>query len=281
MERRLAGLETDTAVWDSLATNADYVVIDPFFGATGGPPGRWYEPGDTFVVTDTRTGTTHEKVIAGVLSNALMFYSPTTPAAFPLVADARAVQSEFAGATVSSAFVGTRPGVDLASFSREVQGSYLSAGLVATPMPAQVRRMFEANISFFQLMEGFLALGLLVGITGLGVVMVRSVRERRRSIGILRALGFSSRTIQRSFLVESGFIAVEGVALGSLLGMLTTWLLYQRSAMFESMHTGFPVLWGTLGGLLLVTVVASLLATLGPARRAAGILPAVATRTAG
>ncbi|MFG3510349.1 FtsX-like permease family protein [Streptomyces sp. NPDC047821] len=59
-------------------------------------------------------------------------------------------------------------------------------------------------------MQGFLALGLLIGVTGLGVVMVRAVRERRRTIGILRALGFRARTVQRSFLWESAFIVCGG-----------------------------------------------------------------------
>ena len=115
-------------------------------------------------------------------------------------------------------------------------------------------------------------------IAGLGVVMVRAVRERRRTIGVLRALGFRTGTIQRSFLIESGFIAFEGVVLGGVLGVLTTWLMYQKSAMFASLQTGFPVMWGTVSVLALITVAMSLLATVGPARRAAHILPALATR---
>jgi putative ABC transport system permease protein len=109
--------------------------------------------------------------------------------------------------------------------------------------------------------------------------MVRAVRERRRTIGILRALGFQSRTVQRSFLVESAFVAVEGVVLGSVLGVLTTWLMYQESATFTSIREGFPLMWGTVTVLSLITVAASVVATVGPARRAAGIQPALATRT--
>ncbi|WP_031003465.1 ABC transporter permease [Streptomyces sp. NRRL F-5727] len=127
-------------------------------------------------------------------------------------------------------------------------------------------------------MQGFLALGLGVGITGLGVVMVRAVRERRRTIGILRALGFRARTVRRSFLWESTFVAVEGIVLGSLLGVLTTWLMYRNSAAFAGLDGGFPVEWGSIGVLAAATFGASLLATLGPARRAAAIRPARAVR---
>lgn len=92
-----------------------------------------------------------------------------------------------------------------------------------------MRNAYTANTQFFQLMQGYLALGLFVGITGLGVVVVRAVRERRRTIGVLRALGFRAKTVRRAFLAESTFIALEGVIVGTILGVLTTWLLYQNS----------------------------------------------------
>jgi putative ABC transport system permease protein len=140
--------------------------------------------------------------------------------------------------------------------------------------------MFSANIAFFRLMQGFLALGLVVGIAGLGVIMIRAVRERRRTIGVLRALGVQARTMRRSFLLESGLIAVEGVLLGSILGVLTTWLMYQKSATFETVRTGFPVEWITIAVLLTATLVLSLIATVVPARRASRIVPALAVRIA-
>ena len=68
------------------------------------------------------------------------------------------------------------------------------------------------------------ALGLLVGIAGLGVVMVRAVRERRRNIGVLRALGFQAGTVQRAFLTESSLVALEGILFGSALGLVTAYL---------------------------------------------------------
>ncbi|MFC9492125.1 hypothetical protein ACFTZM_39475, partial [Streptomyces hydrogenans] len=74
------------------------------------------------------------------------------------------------------------------------------------------------------------------------------------------------------------FVAVEGIVLGSLLGVLTTWLMYRNSAAFEGLEGGFPVEWAGVGGLAAATFVASLLATIGPARRAAAIRPALAVR---
>jgi putative ABC transport system permease protein len=251
--------------------------MDQFFGATGGPNGSYYSPGDSFTLTDPRTGLREQKIIAGILINAQIFYpvNGQSGAAYPVIGSAEAVRSTFGkAAELTGALIRTRPGVDPQRLASELQSAYLSSSLVATPMAASVRRMFAANVAFFRLMQGFLALGLAVGITGLGVVMVRAVRERRRTIGVLRALGFASRTVQRSFLMESAIVAAEGVVLGSVLGLLTTWLMY------DGVRVRFPIEWPIVSVLVAVTVALSLAATWLPARNAARIRPAVAVRIA-
>ena len=130
---------------------------------------------------------------------------------------------------------------------------------MATSIRQVVERMFAANRSFFQLMLGFLALGLLVCLTGLGVVMVRAVRERRRTIGVLRALGFRTGTIHRSFMLESSFIAFEGILLGVGLSVLTSWLLFTNSSAFKGLEGGFIIDWRTISLLVVSTFVDSLL----------------------
>jgi putative ABC transport system permease protein len=129
----------------------------------------------------------------------------------------------------------------------------------------------------FQLFQGYLALGLVVGIAGLAVVMVRAVRERRRQIGTLRAIGFPSAMIGRSFAIESGFIAIEGTLIGVSLALITMYNIVVNTNAFGEMHAfSVPVL--ELAVLLTATIGASLLATLGPARAASRIRPAVALR---
>ena len=278
---RLPGLADDAAVWRALASDPRYVVLDSFFGSTGGPAGDYYDPGDTLTLRDPRTSRSEQKVIAGVLSNGLVFYPATgaSSTTYPVVMSEQGTRELFgAQAQNASALVRTGPGTSPDALATRLQGEQLASSLVATPIESDIRRQFDSSTAFFRLMQGFLALGLGVGITGLGVVMVRAVRERRRTIGILRALGFRARTVQRSFLWESSFVAVEGIVLGSLLGVLTTWLMYSNSAAFEGLEGGFPVEWTSILALAAATFVASLLATIGPARRAAAIRPALAVR---
>ena len=54
--------------------------------------------------------------------------------------------------------------------------------------------------TFNRLIQGFMGLGLIVGVAALGVISARAVVERRQQIGVLRAIGFRRRMIQVSFL---------------------------------------------------------------------------------
>ncbi|MGH8869058.1 MAG: ABC transporter permease [Actinomycetes bacterium] len=283
LDKRLARLgDTDAEVWQEVLDDPRYVVVDGFFGATGGPAEEAYAPGDSLTITDQRTGRSVTRTIAAVMSDAQAFYGMGGVGyTYPALASPFSVSDQFGdGATTSSALLRTTGAVPDASLAADLQGRFLTSGLVATEIREAVRTNFAATQSFFRLMEGFLALGLVVGITGLGVVMVRAVRERRRTIGILRALGFRASTIQRSFLTESTFVAIEGVLLGTVLSVVTAYLLYRNSAAFGGIEAGFPVAWGPITLTVGATLVASLLATVAPARRAARIRPAVAVRVA-
>jgi putative ABC transport system permease protein len=128
----------------------------------------------------------------------------------------------------------------------------------------------------FQLFEGYLAMGLIVGIAGTAVVMIRAVRERRRQIGTLRALGFGKRAVGRSFAIETAVVATEGTVIGAVLALVTLYDIVALSDSFGQMDFAVPYVPLTL--LLLGTVAASLLATLWPTVAASRIRPAVALR---
>jgi putative ABC transport system permease protein len=119
-----------------------------------------------------------------------------------------------------------------------------------------------------------------VGVAGLGVVMVRAVRERRRTVGVLRALGFPAGVVRRAFLIESSFVALEGILLGTGLSIVTSYLLFHNDDELQAAGGGFPVPWLAIAVLVAATAAASLAATAWPARKAARIRPAVALRIA-
>ena len=283
LSRRLERLGDDPAVWRAVQSDPGYVILDNFLGQENGGPGSiTYQPGDTLTVTDPATGKAERKTIAGVLKSGQGFYGVgNTGFVSPIIMSQQAARSQFgSGAKLASAMVKPAAGITDQALAAELQGQYLPEGLVATQIRDQVERGLAANRGFFQLMQGFLALGLLVGIAGLGVVMVRAVRERRRNIGVLRALGFQSGTIQRAFLTESTFVALEGIVLGAALSIITSYLLFQNDEELNASGVGFPIPWASIAVLVAAAAVASVLATVWPARQASKIRPAVALRIA-
>jgi ABC-type antimicrobial peptide transport system permease subunit len=72
-------------------------------------------------------------------------------------------------------------------------------------------------LATFQLLGG---LGLLVGVFGLAVVMVRNVVERRGEIAMLRAVGFTGFRIGRLVLIENCVLLFWGILLGALSALL-------------------------------------------------------------
>jgi putative ABC transport system permease protein len=283
LSSRLASLgPDDRSVWRTVESDPRYVVLESSFAVSGGPPGSRFSPGAPLTLTDPQTGRTEHKIVAGLLSDPLMFYGANTGTyAHPVLMSQRAAAAQFGpDLRPTVLLVQAAPGVSAQTLAADLQRRFFTSGLVATQVEQLVRDNFSASQSFFQLMNGFLALGLVVGIAGLGVMMTRAVRERRRTIGVLRALGVQARTIRRSFLMESTFIALEGILLGAGLGLLTTYLLYTKSSAFNGINLGFPIAWGEILTLVGITFAASLLTTVLPARRAAGIRPAVAVRVA-
>lgn len=278
---RMSQFGTDTAVWQALQADPRYVVLDGYFGGHDAIPAARFPPGSTLTLRAAGSGRTEEKMVAGVLESGVPFYAATDGlvGAFPLVMADSALGAQFAAAArVSSALLQTAPGVDPDPIAAQLQGTYLSANLVATPVATQMRRRMAAETGFLRLMQGFLCLGLLVGISGLGVVMVRAVQERRRTIGVLRALGVRRSTVARSFLLESTLLVVEGTAVGTSLAVLTAWLLYRNSPLLDGLRAGFTVPWRSIGMLSAVLLGATLLATRGSAVRAGRTPPAAALR---
>jgi putative ABC transport system permease protein len=181
-------------------------------------------------------------------------------------------------ATPSLLSVSTKPGTDNDSLAASINGRFVANGADASSFHQIVNRNLSAQLQFFTLIKGYVGLGLLVGIAGLGVVMVRAVRERRRDIGVLRSLGFSRIAVRRAFVAESSFVALEGIGVGTILALITAWRTASSGAFGNGLSFAIP--WAELIILVVATAAASLLATAAPAIQASRIRPAVALRIA-
>lgn len=129
-----------------------------------------------------------------------------------------------------------------------------------------------ADESLTTLTLGLGTVALLVGAVGIANTMVISVLERRREIGVRRALGATRWAIASQFLTESVLLSLVGGLAGATLGLVGT-IAYARSQDWGVVVPWTPIALGLLAACLIGTVVG-----LYPAARAAAVPPTEALR---
>jgi putative ABC transport system permease protein len=166
----------------------------------------------------------------------------------------------------------------------QVADSLRAAGVY----PSSLRDQFAQLERLFTLMD--LALGivgliaLVVATLGIANTMLMSVMERRREIGVMKAVGGDEGLLQRLFLAESALVGVvggvAGVALGyagmALVQGVVSAYLSGRSLPAVAIFYTTP---GMVAAVLGVALLVSLLAGWAPARRAARVEPVEALRS--
>ena len=141
-------------------------------------------------------------------------------------------------------------------------------------VPAQLYQQHQATQRIFRIvMAAIAAVSLLVGGIGIMNIMLANVLERKREIGLLRALGARRRDVIDQFMREAALIcgigALLGLVLGGLLAYAIAWL------------AGWTVGWAPIP-VLTATIVCALTGLafgVYPARQAADLDPIAALRT--
>jgi putative ABC transport system permease protein len=136
----------------------------------------------------------------------------------------------------------------------------------------------------FDLLLGiFGSLALTVASLGIINTLVMAILERRREIGILKALGAADRDVQRLFFAEAGVMGLAGGVFGVVLGWLigkaltfgTNYYLHRQNLPPIDLSS---VPWWMAVAAIVFSVVVSLAAGIYPASRAAKLNPVEALR---
>ena len=161
-----------------------------------------------------------------------------------------------------------------------------TAQQIAAQPGIQVESWIETNAEFFKALSGqtlsFFMIRLFVGLTaalGIASVLVVSVVQKSKEIGILRATGTTRKQILGVFLIQGALLGLLGSVLGSLMGwgFLIAWrgfAVNDEGVPFFTLEAG-PVLYLVVA---LGATAVGVLSALFPAQRAARLDPAVAIR---
>jgi len=140
-------------------------------------------------------------------------------------------------------------------------------------VPLALLRQAEATKRTFNVVLGSIAgISLLVGGIGIMNIMLASVTERTREIGIRRAIGAKRRQIISQFLIETVVLSTAGGLIGVTIGLLIPWLI-ARFAGMPTVVTGYSLVLA-LG----VSTSVGIVFGLYPARHAANLDPIEALR---
>ena len=279
------------AVWRALEANPGYAVTNALLVPTRNsfdfdvetdnfrldPEGFFLENKtmDPIAVTvrDLVSGKEYQLTVVAVLDDLASFF-PFFPGG--LFTSTKTLD-QMLGRTVAPTFLyfNVQPGTPDAA--QRIEAAFFPHGMDALDIAQEISDSRAANTSFNQLLTGFMALGLVVGIAALGVISARAVVERRHQIGVMRAIGFTRRMVQLTFLMESSFIAILGIVLGLILGLITSANVVNDIGENEAnIHLVIP--WFRVIVIAVGAYVFSLLTTFLPSRDASKVAPAAALR---
>ncbi len=283
---RAAGYADDAAIIAALETQPDVAVVDSTtlqangggFGGDDafllqgiGPNLQGFQPIQVNVI-DPSTGNDHVINVIGVLSQDIstlfgVFVGEETGVQFAPTPDEITYVVQLADPEQATAR------------AREIGSALLINGAVAESYDDILEESQGTFTGFLSLIQGFMGLGLIVGIAAVGVIAFRSVIERRQQIGVLRAIGYARSMVSLSFMIETAFVVGLGVISGTVLALITAWQLFQDPAFTGGTGaTSIAIPWLLVVVVLAITFGFALLMTWLPSRQAASIRPAEALR---
>jgi putative ABC transport system permease protein len=276
------GYNSEAEVWQAVRSDSSFIVIDNFSIEREGDP-TFQDNEDAFSVRsitasettfdpvrisiEDNQGNPQEFTVIGVLGSAPSFYGAM------MNLDA----AELLGFDQTNRhFLRVLDGDDARSTANAIEAKFSREGIQTTLLKEVLEDSQRSIRSIFYLIQGFIGLGLLIGIAALGVVTIRAVVERRHEIGVLRAIGFQRDKVQSVFLAEGLFIAGLGSLIGYGLALTFAYNLYLQVAADQGL--AFLPPWLTLIGIGATILIASLITTWLPARTTAKVVIAEALR---
>lgn len=237
-----------------------------------GLDGDFFNP-VTVEIFDAANGTTTTVTIIGILKAQL----PTSTIA-GIYLNERAHTELLGTPNYLRTYIRLTEGFDGREAARLIDSDLAVRGVDAQSVEKILSDLSSTQTAFNRMFQAFMALGLLVGIAGLGVIAFRSVVERRQQIGMLRAIGYQRGIVTLTFLFESSFIAVMGILSGVVGGAILGRNLLTSPSFTDGADITFAMPWAEIVLVIVASFLFSLMMTWWPSRGASRVPVAEALR---
>ena len=179
-------------------------------------------------------------------------------------------------APVTDMIVKLKDGVSAASVQKDL--AKIDSSLIVNGSALE-REMYSKMIDqMLLIVVGLLGVSVLVALVGVANTLSLSVAERTRENGLLRALGLTKRQMKTMLALEAVFISVTGAIIGSALGIFFG-AVGILALPLEDLTIFITIPWIQIAAVIGIAVLASLVASWLPGRRAAKVSPSAALAT--
>lgn len=179
-------------------------------------------------------------------------------------------------APVRDMIVKLKDGVSAANVQKDL--AKIDSSLIVNGSALE-REMYSKMIDqMLLIVVGLLGVSVLVALVGVANTLSLSVAERTRENGLLRALGLTKRQMKTMLALEAVFISVTGAIIGSALGIFFG-AVGILALPLEGLTIFITIPWIQIAAVIGIAVLASLVASWLPGRRAAKVSPSAALAT--
>ena len=265
--------ETQEEAWKSLKTNSNIVFVDSSFALVDPNTGESIAGitlpiGKSISLIDiSNPGNSREMMVGGILSESSQLFSAG------IWMDGEIVDEKFGG-VVTRIYVSHGANVDSSELETSLSNDLSSQGVYTSVIEDEILLILGLVFAILAIFQAYLALGLIVGIAGIGVVTYRSVSERSGEIGMLRALGFRKRMVMVGMIIEVSWISVLGMLNGAIVALAFHVALYRT--FWEEQGVELILPWLEVSSMVLGGWALVLIATWIPVSKATKITPSQA-----
>ncbi len=252
----VAGMTVEEGSFESVL-EGDGVAVAQMGDLGGGVP--QLDMGDQVVVTDAagaeRTLTVAAVLADGGINSLIVSHLVSEQTLTELTGDQ----------PVAMAFIRAEPGQaeDVGRRIEQALDGYSGVELMAGNFVGDIiGTVFDFLIGA---VNALLGMSVVVALVGIVNTMTLAIFERRRELGMVRALGMTRQQVGRTIRLEAVLIGLLGTVVGIGAGVLLSWVVVSS---IPEIEIGLSFNWARVGLIFLVGVLVGVLASLVPARRA-------------